>query len=319
MLAILARRLLAGLAVIWLVNLITFAALRAMPGDPWADMAGEHSLPPAAAAHLRHLYGHDRPVLQQYLDQAGDALQGTFGYSLKIARGYPVAALVEQAAPVSLSLAATALALAVALGIGGGVAAAAAARRSGRRAQAIDRGLQMLATIATSVPVFVIAPLILIVFSLSWGWLPAGGMGSASALILPSLTLAVPLAAEIARLLRASLLDDLAADFTRTARAKGASEARILLEHALRPALGVVVAYGASAAVGLMTGSMVVEGLFALPGLGYYFIAGALEGDWPVVSAVAMLYAVLLVAANIVADLMQAWLDPRTRAAAGAP
>jgi len=140
-----------------------------------------------------------------------------------------------------------------------------------------------------------------------------GGQSRADLLVLPVLTLALPLAAQIARLTRASLMDELKADFVRTARAKGAAEGSIVLEHALRPAFGPVLAYLATAAAGVLTGSMVVESLFAIPGLGYFFVAGALQQDWTVITGAALFYAALLVIFNLLADLGLLWCDPRTR------
>ncbi len=311
--AFLLRRLGAGLVVLWLVHLLTFAALRAMPGDPWLDLAGDRELPAAAVARLKHLYGQDQPVLVQYFQDLCDKLRGDFGYSLKIAHGQPVLGLLARATPVSLAVGSGALLVGIFLGLWAGTLAARAARASSARAQLGDQGLRLLATLGISTPDFIIGPLLLLVFSLGLGWLPAGGVESASALLLPVLTLGLPLAAQIARLARASLIEELGADFVRSARAKGADESRIVYEHALRPAVGPVVAYCATAAAQVLTGSMVVESLFAIPGLGYFFVAGALQQDWTLVAGAALEYAVLLVAFNLIADLALLWLDPRTR------
>ena len=313
MIAAILRRLAAGLVVLWLVHLLTFAALRAMPGDPWADLAGDRALPPAAVAHLKRLYGQDQPIVVQYLRDLFDKLRGDFGYSLKIARGQPVIELLARATPVSVSIGSGALLIGLFLGLWGGTMAARAARSPQPGAHAGDQVLRLLATLGISTPDFIIGPLLLLVFSLYLGWLPAGGVESPSALLLPVLTLGLPLAAQIARLSRASLLDELGADFVRTARAKGASEGYIVIEHALRPAFGPVLAYLATAAAQVLTGSMVVESLFSIPGLGYFFVAGALQQDWTLVSGAALEYAALLVVFNLLADLALVWLDPRTR------
>ncbi len=307
MLALIARRALAGVFVLWLVHLATFAALRAMPGDAWGDLAGDRELPAAAVARLKHLYFHDQPILAQYIADLSDKLRGEFGYSLKLARGQAVAGLLARAAPVSLSLGSGALLVGLFLGLFGG---ALAARRPGGSMDASVRGL---ATLGVSVPDFVLATLLLIVFALALGWFPAGGIATPSAMVLPIATLALPLAAAIARLTRASLMGELRADFVRTARAKGAGESSVIVDHALRPAFGPVLAYLAPAAANLLTGAMVVESLFVIPGLGYYFVAGALAQDWPVVTAAALAYAAALVMLNLAADLALAWLDPRTR------
>jgi oligopeptide transport system permease protein len=307
--ALIGRRLLAGLAVVWLVHLATFAALRLMPGDPWADIAGDRTLPAAAVARLKEFYGQGegRSLVAQYASDLGGKLGGDFGASLKIARGHDVLDLLIQAAPISLSIGCGALLLGIFLGLWAGMLAA---RRAGRLP---DQAVRGLATIGISTPDFIVAPLLLVVFSLWLGWLPAGGADRPSALVLPVLTLGLPLAAQIARLTRASLVDELKADFVRTARAKGAAEGRIVMEHALRPAFGPVLAYLATAAASVLTGSMVVESLFAIPGLGYFFVAGALQQDWTVVSGAALIYALLLVVFNLLADVGLMWCDPRTR------
>jgi oligopeptide transport system permease protein len=176
-----------------------------------------------------------------------------------------------------------------------------------------DGAIRASATLGISTPDFIVAPLLLVAFSLWLGWLPAGGIDHASALVLPIMTLSIPLSAQIARLTRASMVEELGADFVRTARAKGAGESQIVIDHALRPAFGPVLAYLATAAAGVLTGSMVVESLFAIPGLGYFFVAGALQQDWTVVSGAALFYTVLLMSFNLLADLGLLWCDPRTR------
>jgi oligopeptide transport system permease protein len=313
MLGVILRRMGAGVVVLWLVHLFTFAALRAMPGEPWNDIAGDRALPAAAIARLKTLYGQDQPVLIQYARDLWDKIHGDFGYSVKIARGVPVLDLLARATPVSVSVGCGALLIGIFFGLWVGIMAARGARSRDSVAQAGDQGLRLLATLGVSTPDFIIGPLLLMVFSLWLGWLPAGGVDTPAALLLPVLTLGLPLAAQIARLARASLLEELGADFVRTARSKGASESRIVIEHALRPAFGPVLAYLATAAAQVLTGSMVVESLFAIPGLGYFFVAGALQQDWTLVSGAALEYAALLVAFNLLADLGMVWLDPRTR------
>lgn len=307
MLPIILRRLGEGLIVLLLVHAATFGALRLMPGDPWADAAGDRALPAAAVARLKQLYGHDRPVLAQYAADLGDKLRGDLGTSIKIARGVEVRTLLAAAVPVSFALGCGALAFGLGMGLWAGVTAA---RRAGRGA---DHGLRALATLGISTPDFVVAPFLLVVFSLWLGWFPAGGTAGLPSLILPVVVLGLPLAAAIARLTRTSLMEELRLDFVRTARAKGAAEGRVVFDHALRPALGPVLAYVGQAAAAVLTGAMVVEQLFAIPGLGYYFVVGALSQDWPLVSAAALVYAAMLVLFNLAADLALAWLDPRTR------
>jgi oligopeptide transport system permease protein len=224
-----------------------------------------------------------------------------------------VIGLLARATPVSLAVGSGALLVGLFLGLWAGTLGARAARATSGAAQLGDQGLRLLTTLGISTPEFIIGPLLLLVFSLSLGWLPAGGVESAAALILPVLTLGLPLAAQIARLARASVAEELGSDFVRSARAKGADDTRIVYEHALRPACAPVLAYVATAAAQVLTGSMVVESLFAIPGLGYFFVAGALQQDWTLVAGAALEYAVLLVVFNLLADLGMLWLDPRTR------
>lgn len=301
------RRLLGGLLVLWVVHLATFAAMRALPGDAWADIAGDRALPPQAMAELRARYGADRPLIVQYGRDVLARLSLDFGHSLKLARGEPVGALLARAAPVSIGLGCGALLLGLAGGLWAGTLAA---RRRGRLA---DRAVLAGASLGVSVPDFVLGTALLVAFALALGWLPPGGLDSPWGLVLPVATLALPLAAAAARLVRASLGDELRAGYVRTARAKGAGEATVVVEHALRPAAGPLLAWVAQAAANVLTGSMAVETLFALPGLGFYFVAGAMQRDWPVVTGAALAYAALLVLFNLVADLLMAWLDPRTR------
>lgn len=309
MLKIIMRRLGAGVAVILLVHAATFIALRLMPGDPWADIAGDRTLPAAAVERLKEIYGQgsNSSVVSQYVQDLTSKLSGDFGASLKIARGHDVLSLLAHAAPVSLTIGCGALLVGIFFGLWCGMMAA----RFANRWQ--DDAVRATATLGISTPDFIVAPLLLVVFSLWLGWLPAGGIDHLSALVLPIITLSIPLSAQIARLTRASMVEELSADFIRTARAKGAADSAIVVDHALRPAFGPILAYLATAAAGVLTGSMVVESLFAIPGLGYFFVAGALQQDWTVVSGAALFYAVLLVGFNLLADLGLLWCDPRTR------
>ena len=297
MLSFIFRRLLDGLLVLLLTHLAVFTALRLQPGDPWADLAGDRSLPPAVIEKLQRQYGQDGSFPVQYGRELVSRLSGDAGVSLKLARGQSVSQLLAEALPVSIAL-------------GAGIIAARS--RIGGHGRS-DQAVRALATLGISTPDFVFGTGLLLLFSLTLHWLPAGGLDHPSGLVLPVLTLGLPLAASLARLTRASLAAELGLDYVRTARAKGASEGRVVLDHALRPAAGPVLAYLAQAAAALLTGSLVVEALFALPGLGFYFVQGTLAQDWPVVSGAALLYTALLVGANLIADLALAWLDPRTR------
>ena len=301
--AILVRRLMTALPTMAAVILLSFLLMRVAPGGPFD---AERPLDPATRAALTHAYGLDRPLIEQLGRYLLGLAQGDFGPSL-VYRDFSVGDLVRQGLPVSLTLGGLALAVALPLGIAAG---ALAAMRPGGW---VDRVLMLAATIATLLPSFVTGPLLVLVFALLLGWLPVSGWGGGDPrhLLLPVIALALPTAGAIARLARAGLATTLAQDHVRTARARGLSEGRILLRHALRPALVPVASYVGPAAAGLLTGAVVVETVFALPGLGRYFVQGALNRDYPLVLAVVILYAGLILLFNLIADLLYGWLDPR--------
>jgi len=224
-------------------------------------------------------------------------------------RDFTVSDLIARGLPVSLTLGALALLLALLLGLAAGLSAAA---RAGRP---VDHALMMVATLLTALPTFVVGPLLALVFGLWAGWLPISGLGDGDAahLILPVIALALPSAGAIAKLARAGLADVLGQDHVLMARARGLPSYRILIVHALRPALVPVASYLGPAAAGLLTGAVVVETVFALPGLGRYFVQGALNRDYPLVLGVVLIYASLILLFNLLADLAYGWLDPRAR------
>ncbi|WP_019831005.1 ABC transporter permease [Sphingomonas sp. PR090111-T3T-6A] len=301
--AILIRRLMTALPTMAAVILLSFLLMRVAPGGPFD---AERPLDPATRAALAHAYGLDRPLMVQLGRYLLGLAQGDFGPSL-VYRDFSVGDLVRQGLPVSLALGGLALAVALPLGIA--IGACAAMRPGGW----IDRALMLAATIATLLPSFVTGPLLVLVFALLLGWLPVSGWGGGDPrhLLLPVIALALPTAGAIARLAHAGLATTLAQDHVRTARARGLSEGRILVRHALRPALVPVASYVGPAAAGLLTGAVVVETVFALPGLGRYFVQGALNRDYPLVLAVVILYAGLILLFNLIADLLYGWLDPR--------
>jgi oligopeptide transport system permease protein len=170
-----------------------------------------------------------------------------------------------------------------------------------------------LAMTGISIPNFVLAPLLVLIFAVHLHWLPAGGWGGLSGMVLPTIALALPQVAYIARLTRASLLDVLGSDFLRTARAKGLTESQAVMRHAMKPTLLPVVSYLGPATAALLTGSVVIEQIFQIPGLGRYFVTGALNRDYTLVMGVVIFYGTLIILMNLVVDLLYAWLDPRTR------
>ena len=303
--ALLLRRILTALPTLAAVIILSFLLMRIAPGGPFD---GERPLDPATREALMRSYGLDLPLHEQIGRYAWRMAQGDFGPSL-VYRDFTVTDLVAQGLPISLTLGGLALAVALLLGITAGLWAA--ARAGGRT----DGTLMLAATLLTALPSFVTGPLLVLLFGLWLGWLPVSGWGDGDPahLALPVLALALPVAGAIAKLTRAGLASALAQDHIRTARARGIPPVRLLLRHALRPALVPVASYLGPAAAGLLTGAVVIETVFALPGLGRYFVQGALNRDYPLVLAVVTLYAGLIILFNLVADLIYGWLDPRIR------
>lgn len=315
----LARRLCWFLLTLFGVVLAAFLLMRAVRGGPFD---GERALDPAIAAAVRARYHLDWPLWRQFahyigpfnLDEHGlwgdgsapfgGALAGDLGPSFKY-RDFSVNQILAQSLPISLTLGGAALALGIALGLGAGALCA------WRRGTALDLGLRILATLGLCLPNFVIAGLLALLLCFELDWLPVAGWGATRHLILPALALALPLAATLARLLRAALLEALAEDHVRTARAKGLSEWQILWRHALRPALLPVVSYLGPASAGILTGSLVIEKLFAIPGTGSFFVMSALNRDYPLSLGVTIVYTALVYALNTLVDLAYGLLDPR--------
>jgi oligopeptide transport system permease protein len=303
MLAFLARRLAAMCGVLFCVLTLTCVLLRLSPGGPFTR---ERKLPAVIERQLMAKYRLDGPVWQQYLDYLADVVRGDLRSSTKY-RDRSVRELLAQSLPISAILGGTAFVLSVSLGVWLGSIAAV------RRGTLADTGSMFLALGLISVPTFVTGPLLVLVFALKWGLLPAGGLSSASSLLLPSLALAGPATASIARLTRTSMLETLGAPFLRTARAKGVSERRLLYVHALKIALLPVVSYMGPLAANLLTGSIVVESIFNLPGTGSFFVNAILNRDVFLLGGVVLVYCVLLVGMNLLVDLAYSWLDPRIR------
>jgi ABC-type dipeptide/oligopeptide/nickel transport system permease component len=303
MLAFLARRLAAMCGVLFCVITLTFLLLRLSPGGPFTR---ERKLPAVIERQLLAKYRLDGPLWQQYVDYLADVARGDLRLSTKY-RDRPVRELLAQSLPVSALLGGSAFVLAVSAGVWLGSIAAI------RRGTLADTGSMFLALGLISVPTFVTGPVLVLLFALHFGWLPAGGWGSPASLLLPALALAGPATASIARLTRTSLLETLEAPFLRTARAKGVSEARVLYFHALKIALLPVVSYLGPLAANLLTGSIVVESIFNLPGTGSFFVNAILNRDVFLLGGVVLVYCVLLVGMNLLVDLAYSWLDPRIR------
>ena len=299
------RRLLGTIPTLLVIITLAFVVMRLAPGGPFDD---EQSLPPEIMANLQTAYGLDQPVHVQYARYLRGLLRGDLGPSFRY-KDYRVTELIAQGLPVTATIGIAALLVSVLLGVPCGVIAA--ARRNG----ALDHALMSAALVGLAVPGFVVAPLLALVFGIRLGWLPVGGWeaGDWRYAVLPVVTLALPFVAHIARLTRGSMLEVLESPFIRTARAKGLSPARILRVHALPPALMPVLSYLGPAAAAALTGSLVVEQVFGLPGVGRYFVQGAINRDYTLVMGMVIFYAALLLALNLLVDLLYGWLDPRIR------
>ncbi|WP_339689180.1 ABC transporter permease [uncultured Parasphingorhabdus sp.] len=304
MLTLITRRLLTAIPTLLVIILASFFLMRLAPGGPFD---GERLLDPATQAALQQAYGLDRPLWEQAWLYVSRLVQGDFGPSL-VYRDFTVSELIAQGLPISLMLGGLAILLALAIGVTAGLFAAV------RAGKAVDKTIMMLATVATALPTFVTGPALALLFGLWLGMLPVSGTGEGVAwLIMPVVALALPVSGAIAKLTRAGLASVLKQDHIRTARARGLSETKILMKHGLRPALVPVASYLGPAAAGLLTGAVVVETVFGLPGLGRYFVQGALNRDYPLVLGVVTLYAALIILFNLFADLIYGWLDPRMR------
>lgn len=290
-------------SLVLLIFTTTLLMYRA-PGNPFA---AEKVASPEVEAALRAHYGVPANATEFFMIYMRRLLfEGTLGPSIKVS-GRSVEALIGPALPVSIALGLLALVFACAIGLTLGV-------RAGLRPNsAADYSSMALALLGISLPNFVIGALLIILFSLGLGWLPVAGWGSYQHLLMPAFTLALPYAAYIARLARGGTIEVMQQDFIRTARAKGLPHKIIVLKHALKGALLPVVSFLGPAAAGIMTGSFVVETLFGVPGMGQWFVKGAVNRDYSVVLGTAIVYTTLVTCFNLVVDLAYAWLDPRVR------
>jgi oligopeptide transport system permease protein len=299
------RRIAGTVPTLLVIISVSFCVVRLAPGGPFAQ---EQALPPAVRANLDRLYGLDQPLTVQYAHYLRGLLHGDFGPSLR-QRDFSVSELIAQGLPLSATLGLAAILLAVLTGVPAGILAALWRNRGA------DYCITTLAAVALALPSFVTGPLFALVFGLYLRWLPVAGWqhGAPRYLVLPVLTLALPVAAYLARLTRASLLEVLGALYVRSARARGLGAARVLWRHALRPALMPVVSYLGPAVAFVMTGSLVVETVFGLPGTGRYLVEGAIDRDYPLIMGMIVVYGALTLLLNLVADLIYGWLDPGVR------
>jgi oligopeptide transport system permease protein len=297
------RRLLSAIPTLLVLLAVSFALIRVAPGGPFD---AEKQIPPEIQERLNAVYHLDEPLYQQFGRYLGGLLQGDFGPSFQY-KDYTVTELIAAGFPVSLKLGGLAMLLALVVGISIGTLAA---LKQNSRA---DYAVMAVAMTGISIPNFVFAPLLVLVFAVTLRWLPAGGLGDWHNLVLPVIALALPQIAYIARLTRGSMIEVLRSDFIRTARAQGLPTLEIILGHALKPALVPIVSYLGPATAGIITGSVVIEQIFGVPGLGRYFVQGALNRDYTLVMGIVVFFGVLIIAFNFLVDLAYRWLDPRVK------
>jgi oligopeptide transport system permease protein len=304
MLSFIAKRLLVAIPTLLAIVTIAFFMIRLAPGGPFSS---ERAVPPEIEANLNRVYHLDQPLVVQYWHYLAGVMVGDFGPSFSY-KDYSVTELIWGGFPVSLQLGLAALLLAVPIGSALGSLAAL------HQNQRSDYFVMAAAMTGITIPNFVIAPLLTLVFGVYLFWLPAGGWGDGYQLqykILPVIALALPQIAYVARLTRGSMIEVLRSNYIRTARAKGLSEWHTITRHAARAAFLPVLSYLGPAATAVITGSLVVETIFGVPGVGRYFVQGALNRDYTLVLGVTILYGVLIITFNLIVDLLYGVLDPK--------
>lgn len=299
------KRLSIGIPTLLIIITASFFLMRLAPGGPFD---AEADLDPLVQANLEASYGLDQPIGTQYARFLSALTRFDFGPSTT----YPdrsVGELIADGLPVTLQLGLTAMLVASALGLLAGVVAA--RNRNG----VLDGTIMMLASVGIAVPNFVVAPILTLLFGITLQWLPVAGWGDGSLRywLLPVVALALPQIAAIARITRSSMLETLSADYVRTARAKGMPERRVLWRHVMRSAFLPVMSYLGPVAASVVTGSVIVEQIFSLPGVGRFFVQGAINRDYGLVMGIVILYATVLILLNLLVDVAYGWLDPRAR------
>ena len=297
------KRIFHGVVVLWVVATLTFVLLRVTPGGPFDR---ERKLPPQVVANLEAKYHLDESFFKQYLRYLTGIVRGDLGPSYKyLDRG--VNDIVRETFPTSALLGAFAIAFALAVSIPIGLLAAY------RRGSWIDQWLMILASIGISVPHFILGAVLIWALALQLNWFHAARWDTLSSAVLPTLTLGAAPAAYLSALLRSSLIETLGEDFIRTARAKGITEAGVLFKHALSQSLIPMLTVMGPLTATLLAGSFVVEYVFAIPGMGRFFITAVTDRDYPLIMGVTLIYTALLVSANLIVDLLYGIVDPRIR------
>lgn len=305
MLKFILRRVLEAIPTLLVLITISFFMMRLAPGSPFT---GERKLPPEVMANIEAKYHLNDPMYKQYFNYLVQLSKGDFGPSFKY-KDYSVNELVAKAFPVSAKLGATAFLVAVFFGVTAGVIAAL------NQNSKWDFTVMGFAMTGVVIPSFVVAPLLVLIFAIHLKWLPGGGWdgGNLTHIILPMVALSLAYIASISRITRGSMIEIMHSNFIRTARAKGLPLRTIILRHALKPALLPVLSYMGPAFVGIITGSMVVETIFGLPGIGQLFVNGALNRDYSLVLSLTILVGVLTITFNAVVDVLYAVIDPKIR------
>jgi oligopeptide transport system permease protein len=299
------RRLAGAIPTLFAVMTAAFFMMRLAPGGPFDR---DRMLTPEIEANIRQAYNLDQPLVVQYGIYLSKLLRGDLGPSFKY-QDYSVAELIGKGFPISLRIGMTAIALALLVGTALGIVAAL------RQNSLLDHAVMAVAMIGITVPNFVMAPMMTLVIAVYLRWLPAGGYGGGSLrnLILPTVALALPQVAYVARLMRASMIEVLRSNYIRTARAKGLPGRLVVGRHGLPAALLPVVSYLGPATASIVTGSVVIETIFGIPGLGRYFVQGALNRDYTLVMGVVIFYGSLIIVLNLLVDLVYGLLDPKIR------
>jgi oligopeptide transport system permease protein len=303
MVAFLLKRSIHGVIVLWVVATLTFVLLRLAPGGPFDR---DRRLPPEVMANIEAKFHLDEPLFKQYVRYLSGLLRGDFGPSYKyLDRG--VKEVIADSLPISVVLGGLAILFALAIAFPAGLVSAY------YRNSSIDRFCMFLATLGISVPNFILGALLIWIVALQLGWLQAGRWDQWSSAVLPTITLGAAPAAYLAALLRSTLIETFGEDFIRTARAKGVTERAILLKHALRHSLIPILTVMGPLTAALLTGSFVIEYVFAIPGMGRFFITAVTDRDYPLIMGVTLIYTFILVGANLLVDLLYGYVDPRIR------
>jgi oligopeptide transport system permease protein len=305
MLAYVVRRFFSAVPTLFLIVAISFFLMRVAPGGPFNQEKGLH---PVIKANLERQYNLDQPLWKQFLYYLNDLVHGDLGPSY-VLPDFTVAELFRAGLPISIQLGASALILALVVG---GLLGITAALRQNRPA---DYSVIAVATAGSTIPTFVIAPLLQLTFGLFLAWLPVGGWGGGDVRhkLLPILTLSLPQIAVVARLMRGSMIESLRSHHIRTARAMGLSNFSVVVKHAMRGAILPIVSYAGPAAAALLTGSIIVETIFSIPGIGRYFVEAALNRDYTLVMGTVVVVAVFTILFNLIVDVLYATIDPRVR------